>query len=83
MPQSCYSLLSKYVTNVSHLLKHGFGNRSKKYQRVSVIYFCFTCPRTLSFPDEHNDLAQLEAQQVRFLSADILITPMDILGTHH
>ena len=48
-----------------------------------MIYFCFTCPRTLSFPDEHNDLAQLEAQQVRFLSADILITPMDILGTRH
>jgi len=48
-----------------------------------VIYLCFTCPRALSFPDEHNDLAQLEARQVRFLSADILIAPMDILGTRH
>lgn len=69
---------------VSHLLKRGFGDRSRKRQwRVSVIYFCFTCPRTPSFPDEHNGLAQLEAQQVRFLSADILITLIDILGTRH
>lgn len=69
---------------VSHLLEHDFGNMSRKYRRrVSVIYLCFTCPRTLSFPDEHNDLAQLEVQQVRFLSADILITLMDILGTCH
>lgn len=69
---------------VSYLPKCSFGNTSRKYRRmVNVIYSCFTCPSALSFPDEHNDLAQLEAQQVRFLSADILITLMDILGTCH
>lgn len=83
-PQSCYTLLSKYLTNVCKTLERCFGNTGMKYwKRVSVIYLSFTCPRTPSFPGEHNDLAQLEAPKVRFLPADILIILMDILGTRH